>query len=212
MFEWITTRPTPQVSTIELRRRVKRSSRQVRSAGWNSALDAAGNTYYWNAKVGLTQYEKPPEFNPSTAQAQRNDDNSAGGPPWGVPRSYKAFVIIVILGMKLVAVALLWVAGVGYIALSDSNRSLMLNTLVAGFVNEIDQMVFLFTTSTAMREALNTLPPARHAVDKEAKRQNQVFPAACPSVPPASPPAPLRHRSSAAAMACPQRRYQPSLT
>ena len=192
MFEWIHHAPNAtEVSTIELRRTVKRSSRQVRSAGWNSALDAGGNTYYWNAKVGLTQYEKPPEFNPSTAQAQRNDANSAGGSPWGVPRSYKAFVIIVILGMKLVAVALVWVAGVGYIALSDSNQSLMLNTLVAGFVNEIDHMVFLFTTSTAMREALNTLPPARHAVDKEPKRQNQVFPAACPPAsPPASPPAP----------------------
>ena len=100
----------------------------------------------------LTQYEKPPEFDPSTAQAQRNDDNSAaysaGGPPWGVPRSYKAFVMIVILGMKLVTVVLMWVAGVGYIALSDSNQSLIINTLVAGFVND-DQLVFLFTTSHA---------------------------------------------------------------
>jgi hypothetical protein len=134
--------------------------------------------------MGLNQYEKPPEFDPSTAQAPRNDDNSAGGPPWGVPRSYKAFVMIVILGTKLATVVLMWVAGVGYIALSDSNQSLIVNTLVAGFINEIDQMVFLFTTSHAMQEALNTLPPARHAVDEE-KRQNRVFPAASP---PASPP------------------------
>ena len=160
------------------------------SAGWNSALDEGDNTYYWNAEMGLTQYEKPPEFDPSTAQTQRNDDNSAGGPPWGVPRSYKAFVMIVILGMKLVTVALMWVAGVGYIALSDNNQSLIINTLVAGFTNEIDQMVFLFTTSPAMQEALNTLPPARHAVDRETQRQNRVFPATPPAAsPPASPPA-----------------------
>ena len=166
---------------------------QVRSAGWNSALDEGGNTYYWNAEMGrLTQYEKPPEFDLSTAQAQHNDDNSAGGPAWGIPRSYKAFVMIVILGMKLFTVVLMWVAGVGYIALSDSNQSLIINTLVAGFVKEIDKLVFLFTTSHAMQEALNTLPPARHAVDEETKRQNRVFPAASPAAsPPASPPASL---------------------
>ena len=36
--------------------------------GWNTALDGAGNTYYWNAETGVTQYEKPTEFDPSTAQ------------------------------------------------------------------------------------------------------------------------------------------------
>ena len=36
--------------------------------GWNTALDGTGNTYYWNTETGATQYEKPAEFDPSTAQ------------------------------------------------------------------------------------------------------------------------------------------------
>ena len=35
---------------------------------WNTALDSAGVTYYWN-EAGVSQYEKPADYNPATAQA-----------------------------------------------------------------------------------------------------------------------------------------------
>ena len=36
--------------------------------GWNTALDGNGMTYYWNEK-GESTYEKPADFDPTTAQA-----------------------------------------------------------------------------------------------------------------------------------------------
>ena len=36
--------------------------------GWNTALDGSGTTYYWNEK-GVSQYEKPADFDPDTAQS-----------------------------------------------------------------------------------------------------------------------------------------------
>tara|TARA_B100000780_G_scaffold263844_1_gene218034 strand:+ start:179 stop:1093 length:915 start_codon:yes stop_codon:yes gene_type:complete len=36
--------------------------------GWHTALDGLGSIYYWNVETGATQYEKPPDFDPSTAQ------------------------------------------------------------------------------------------------------------------------------------------------
>jgi len=38
------------------------------SMGWHTALDGRGCTYYWNAETAASQYEKPPDFDPSTAQ------------------------------------------------------------------------------------------------------------------------------------------------
>eukprot|EP00967_Tisochrysis_lutea_P108130 scaffold167361_cov30-Tisochrysis_lutea.AAC.3 len=35
--------------------------------GWNTALDGAGNTYYWHSDTGASQYEKPADFDPSSA-------------------------------------------------------------------------------------------------------------------------------------------------
>eukprot|EP00965_Chrysotila_dentata_P140080 4630951-Pleurochrysis_carterae.AAC.1 len=37
--------------------------------GWNTALDGSGTTYYWHSDTGASQYEKPPDFDPATAQA-----------------------------------------------------------------------------------------------------------------------------------------------
>ena len=56
--------------------------------GWNTALDGGGNTYYWNAETGVTQYEKPQEFDPSTAQnagayTQYAGANGGGGAAGG---------------------------------------------------------------------------------------------------------------------------------
>ena len=36
--------------------------------GWHTALDGLGSIYYWNVETGATQYEKPPDFDPSTAR------------------------------------------------------------------------------------------------------------------------------------------------
>ena len=35
--------------------------------GWNTALDGSGVTYYWN-EAGQSQYERPADFDASTAQ------------------------------------------------------------------------------------------------------------------------------------------------
>ena len=35
--------------------------------GWNTATDANGTTYYWNDQ-GVSQYEKPTDFDANTAQ------------------------------------------------------------------------------------------------------------------------------------------------
>jgi len=35
---------------------------------WNTALDADGKTYYWNS-AGASTYEKPADFDPTTAKA-----------------------------------------------------------------------------------------------------------------------------------------------
>merc|ERR1719424_1710573 len=35
---------------------------------WNTALDADGETYYWNS-AGASTYEKPADFDPATAKA-----------------------------------------------------------------------------------------------------------------------------------------------
>ena len=45
---------------------------------WNTAIDAEGNTYYWNS-AGASTYEQPADFDPATAkssgvyQAKGND-------------------------------------------------------------------------------------------------------------------------------------------
>ena len=62
---------------------------------WNTALDADGETYYWNS-AGASTYEKPADFDPATAKVvtekyqAKGDDGvetgedgcKAGGAPW----------------------------------------------------------------------------------------------------------------------------------
>jgi len=60
--------------------------------GWNTALDGAGNTYYWHSENGTSQYEKPPDFDASSAVAsgsyQQYASNGGGNGGSGNGGSY----------------------------------------------------------------------------------------------------------------------------
>ena len=45
---------------------------------WNTALDADGETYYWNS-AGASTYEKPADFDPATAKAVTEKYQAKGG-------------------------------------------------------------------------------------------------------------------------------------
>ena len=89
------------------------------------------------------------------------DNKEEFDPDWGIPMGYKLFCLIVLLVPKLCLGVFTWVIGTAFIALSETNTDLILNTLAVGFVQDIDEIVFMFTTSLGMQEAIANMPPVK---------------------------------------------------
>jgi len=60
---------------------------------------------------------------------------------------------------KVACALVLWVIGVGFIALAADNRSMIVDMLAITFVLEIDELIFISFSSTAMQTAVASLPP-----------------------------------------------------
>jgi len=78
---------------------------------------------------------------------------------WGLPDWYKLCVVVGLLLPKLLIACAMWVIGTGYIVLSETNSDLIVDTLAVGFVMDIDEIVYMFTTNHSVQEAIATLPP-----------------------------------------------------
>lgn len=87
------------------------------------------------------------------------DEVKTFAPKWGVPYWYKLFVYVCVLFPKLMIAIYMWIVGTAYIVLSESNSDLIIDTLAVGFVADIDDIVFRFTTSPQMTTAIESLPP-----------------------------------------------------
>ena len=75
--------------------------------------------------------------------------------------------IVFVLVPKIVISIVLWIIGIGFIALAETNEDMIIDMLAITFVLEIDELIFASCTTVAMHAALERLPPVPKLTDKE---------------------------------------------
>lgn len=101
---------------------------------------------------------------PNTEQMQVLYDVESGEPTEiasGLSKWFKWFVYLCIILPKFAIGVLLWWYGASYVAMSENNSELILNTVAVLFVLEIDDQLYKVTVPSAIRAVFEALPPVK---------------------------------------------------